>query len=1116
MTCPQKFRPITDPVLIGVIGILAPLLSLPGQIGKSSEFPITPLIIGGDRVSSDDYPWMVSLVRRDEPSNYFGQFCGGTVIHPYWVLTAAHCVEDKVALDLDVVLETIDLDSSSFRRMHVVAIVQHPGFFTDFSLEKDVALLQLETPACVPPIRLNDLAQLEEPGILARTIGWGNISPDLENLDFDPILRQVDIPIADRELLNAPEFFDGRLTEDMLPVGFFDPGKSACFGDSGGPLLVRAASISNPLEEEWVQVGIASGTTKCGSDIPDNVYARVFYFQNWIANVVGEDTAAYSPAIYDIASLDTASGYLFSESTPDPSRPENTYYTQDYILTNHPAGQTLTVALESNDIGGRLSIIDRSSGDLLFSDGGNAGRFDASITFTPQAGIQYLFRVSTNNTLESGQFVLHSFPQLANSEITLPQTIAGSLNAQDERFPNSGHLTDVYRLVNVPANRNIEVRLQSQDMDSLIWLFDTGVGEKLDVMDNKGTGVDEVFLFRTGEDKNYDIRVSHFHNDETGPYTLSTNTFTPQTSISLGETLQDFISLDEDEFFDTGEGPPLILDSHEFINSGPTGQTVKVSVTRLGDFYPALGISDVNTFDLFIFDEPNYKGIASLTFFAVSGRRYIIDVIGFQDDDGKNFLLETELIADTVNIPDAALENAIREELGIPTGVITLADMNRLTELFAFLKGIADLTGLEAAQNLTYLDLGSNQISDISPLSGLTGLTQLILSVNQISDLSPLSGLTNLEGRLTLSYNQISDISPLSGLTNLTKLWLDNNQISDISVLNGLTGLTSLDLSQNQISDLGPLNGLNNLQTLDISRNLLILGENSPALAVIENLQNGGTSVTFDSQNLDVFQGQPIDDFPGWRASPWYLNYNTDFWPWIYHDEHGWQFTFTGSAEDTIFLWDLGLSEWIFLNENTYRWVYLFGENAGWIFSFDDNTPQRRFYQRSDDGSLFSPTDELPLNPAASLSFPRAEDATLLLDGPADPHRPGGIFTRKDFRLLNLSPRLPVTMSVDSFDFDCRLQILDGETGEILVDDDNSGPGQGALLTFTPQAGIAYVTRVTNALEEQAGAFLLQVFLPQPITSINTPDQISGNLSLVDAIDFQQLGERYFKDISIP
>ncbi len=110
----------------------------------------------------------------------------------------------------------------------------------------------------------------------------------------------------------------------------------------------------------------------------------------------------------------------------------------------------------------------------------------------------------------------------------------------------------------------------------------------------------------------------------------------------------------------------------------------------------------------------------------------------------------------------------------------------------------------------------------------------------------------------------------------------------------------------------------------------------------------------YDTEPPDVFGGVAIIGFSGWRSSTWYQNYNADFWPWIYHDEHGWQYVAENSAENEIFLWDLGLNEWIFLNESTYRWIYIFGGNPGWIFTFENNTPQSRFFQRFDDGSLFS------------------------------------------------------------------------------------------------------------------------------------------------------------------
>ncbi len=130
----------------------------------------------------------------------------------------------------------------------------------------------------------------------------------------------------------------------------------------------------------------------------------------------------------------------------------------------------------------------------------------------------------------------------------------------------------------------------------------------------------------------------------------------------------------------------------------------------------------------------------------------------------------------------------------------------------------------------------------------------------------------------------------------------------------------------------------------------------------------GNNYHTFYDKNVstsqpDIFGGTDIPGFPGWKSSPWYLNYNVDFWPWIFHDEHEWQFVFDGSTVDVIFIFDLGLANWIFLNQNTYRWIFIFGgENAGWVFTFGDNRPGRRFFQRLDNGNLFSVPPDLPTN----------------------------------------------------------------------------------------------------------------------------------------------------------
>ena len=175
------------------------------------------------------------------------------------------------------------------------------------------------------------------------------------------------------------------------------------------------------------------------------------------------------------------------------------------------------------------------------------------------------------------------------------------------------------------------------------------------------------------------------------------------------------------------------------------------------------------------------------------------------------------LAEDPVNIPDAALKAAIKEKLGITDPEIdpTASDMSSMTgSLHVESSGVADLTGLEYAVNLTQLYLSGNQIVDVSPLAGLENLTVLNLYNNLIVDISPLAGLTNL-GYLSLGDNQISSIDALEGMTNLHSLNLNSNNIDDISVLGGLGNLTNyLYLGLNQISDISALSAMTNLANL--------------------------------------------------------------------------------------------------------------------------------------------------------------------------------------------------------------------------------------------------------------------------------------------------------------
>ena len=176
-------------------------------------------------------------------------------------------------------------------------------------------------------------------------------------------------------------------------------------------------------------------------------------------------------------------------------------------------------------------------------------------------------------------------------------------------------------------------------------------------------------------------------------------------------------------------------------------------------------------------------------------------------------LIPLSTSAQTVNIPDANLREAINETLDkAPNARITKDEMARLTHLNASAKDIKNLKGLETATRLDSLELNHNRITNLSPLAGLVRLHHISLEDNTISDISPLEGLINLEN-LSISNNVISDISPLEGLINLRRIHIGHNLVSDWSPLAGLVKLDHITMSHNPVADLSALAGLSSLRS---------------------------------------------------------------------------------------------------------------------------------------------------------------------------------------------------------------------------------------------------------------------------------------------------------------
>lgn len=161
----------------------------------------------------------------------------------------------------------------------------------------------------------------------------------------------------------------------------------------------------------------------------------------------------------------------------------------------------------------------------------------------------------------------------------------------------------------------------------------------------------------------------------------------------------------------------------------------------------------------------------------------------------------SQACTDPVAIPDANLEQAIRETLGKASGNLTCADMASLTELRAREQNISSLEGLQHAVNLVWLDLDKNEVSDVAPLVGLNKLELLNLNNNQISDLTLFANFTSLRDLYICCSNTYTDISPLASLTNLEELAIGGQDRGGISILANLDNLKSIWVESNDLDD---------------------------------------------------------------------------------------------------------------------------------------------------------------------------------------------------------------------------------------------------------------------------------------------------------------------------
>jgi secreted trypsin-like serine protease len=269
-------------------------------------------IINGKPASTATYPWMTSIFIQGGKDSDNGGGCGGSLIAPNWVLTAAHCflneagnaIADDPAALTTVTLNTdniVDVASGAIERSASRVLI-HPSYQPDPETSAntndfDIALVELSSAVNVMPVKLYTGAlPAHLPTIVA---GWGATVGDGSS-PSDTLLQTQQL-VSTAQVCNTAH--EGVITANMFCAdGYTNTDISdTCQGDSGGPLFVN-------LAQGAMQIGITSfggsDTANCGTPGSPGVYASIATLFGFISDNVTGMTAVNSLA--DVRALRNA------------------------------------------------------------------------------------------------------------------------------------------------------------------------------------------------------------------------------------------------------------------------------------------------------------------------------------------------------------------------------------------------------------------------------------------------------------------------------------------------------------------------------------------------------------------------------------------------------------------------------------------------------------------------------------------------------------------------------------------------------------------------------------------------------------------------------------------